>query len=60
MSGLAEGSPTCGLEDAGVALAVTGRKGLHHPVNLLSFSRETKAPQKLSARRKRDDEKKIY
>lgn len=53
-SGSAQGSPTCGLEDAGVALGVTGCKGLHHPVNLLSFSRETEAPQKLSARHKRE------
>lgn len=40
---------TCGLEDPWVAVTVAGCKRLHHPVNLLSFSWETKAPQKLPA-----------
>lgn len=39
---------TCGLEDVGVAVAVASGKGLHHAVNLLGFSREPKAPQKLA------------
>lgn len=48
---------TCGLEDPGVTAAVASCKRLHHPVNLLSFSRETKAPQKLPATWKRWKEK---
>lgn len=41
---------TCGLEDSGVTATVASCKRLHHPVNLLSFSWETKAPQKLPAK----------
>jgi len=44
---------TRGLEDPGVTVAVASRERLHHPVDLLRFSRETKAPQKLPARRER-------
>lgn len=38
---------TCGLEDAGIALAVPGGKCLHHTINLLGFARKSEAPQKL-------------
>ena len=38
---------TCGLEDAWVAEAVPGGKGLHHPVNLLGLARQPEAPQEL-------------
>lgn len=52
-----ETKPLCvrtgGLEDPGVTVAVASCERLHHPVNLLSFSRETEAPQKLPARRRR-------
>lgn len=44
---------TRGLKDPWVTVAVASCKRLHHPVNLLSFSRETKAPEELSARRQR-------
>jgi hypothetical protein len=35
------------LEDAGVLLAVTLSKALHHPVNLLRLPRQPETPQKL-------------
>lgn len=38
---------TCGLEDAGIALAVPGGKRLHHTINFLGFARKSEAPQKL-------------
>lgn len=41
--------PTCGLEDAGVALAVALGKGLHHPVDLLRLPGQPKAPEELPA-----------
>lgn len=48
-----EGQPaeclTCGLEDARVALAVTGSKRLHHAVDLLGLAGQTEAPQELPA-----------
>ncbi len=40
---------TSALEDAGVAVAVSLSKGLHHSVNLLGFTRQTETPQELSA-----------
>jgi len=40
---------TCGLEDAGIALAIPGGKRLHHTINLLGFARKSEAPQKLPA-----------
>lgn len=40
---------TCGLEDAGIALAVPGGKRLHHTINLLGFAGKSEAPQKLPA-----------
>jgi len=40
---------TGGSEDARIQLAVTLRKTLHHPINLLCFTRQTKTPQKLPA-----------
>lgn len=42
---------TCGLEDLGVAVAVAAGESFHHPVDLLSFSWQTEAPQELPARR---------
>lgn len=42
-------APTCGLEDPGVAQAVSLGKGFHHPVNLLGLSGEAEAPEKLPA-----------
>lgn len=41
---------TCGLENTRVALTVTLCKGLHHAVDLLSFSWQSKTPQELSVR----------
>lgn len=40
---------TCGLEDAGIALAVPGGKSLHHTINLLGLAGKSEAPQKLPA-----------
>lgn len=40
---------TGALEDAGVAVAVSLSKGLHHSVNLLGFTGQTETPQELSA-----------
>lgn len=40
---------TCGLEDARVALAVTGSKRLHHAVDLLGLAGQTETPQELPA-----------
>jgi len=40
---------TCGLEDAGVALAVPLGEGLHHPVDLLRLPGQPEAPQELPA-----------
>lgn len=40
-------SHTCGLEHSGVTVAVTRRERLHHPVDLLGFTWEPEAPQKL-------------
>lgn len=40
---------TCGLEDARIALAVPGGECLHHTINLLGFTGESEAPQKLPA-----------
>ena len=45
---------TSALEDAGVAVAVSLSKGLHHAVYLLRLPRQTEAPQELSARRHRE------
>ena len=40
---------TSALEDAGVAVAVSLSKGLHHSINLLGLPRQTETPQELSA-----------
>lgn len=40
---------TGALEDAGVTVAVSLGKSLHHSINLLGFSRQTETPQELSA-----------
>lgn len=40
-------APTCGLEDPGIAQAVSLGKGFHHPVDLLGLSGEAEAPEKL-------------
>ena len=42
---------TCALEDTGVAVAVSLSKSLHHPVDLLCFTRQTKTPQELSIKK---------
>lgn len=42
--------PTCGLEDARVALAVSLGESLHHAVDLLGLARQPEAPQELSVR----------
>lgn len=39
---------TCALEHPGVAAAVSLGEGLHHAVDLLSFSRQPEAPEELS------------
>jgi len=44
-------SLTCGLEDVGVAVTVACGEGLHHAVDLLSFTRQTETPQELPTRR---------
>ena len=41
---------TGGLEDPGVALAVAGCEGLHHPVDLLGLAGQPETPQELSVR----------
>lgn len=40
---------TGALEDARVTVAVSLSKSLHHSINLLGFTRQTKTPQELSA-----------
>ena len=42
---------TCGLEDAGVAEAVSGGEGLHHAVDRLGLAWQPEAPQELSGGR---------
>lgn len=42
---------TSALEDAGVAVAVSLSKSLHHSINLLCFTRQTKTPQELSTKK---------
>ncbi len=49
-------SLTCGLEDVGVAVTVACGEGLHHAVDLLSFTRQTETPQELPAERTRRTE----
>lgn len=41
---------TSALEDAGIAVAVSLSEGLHHSIDLLCFTRQTKTPQELSTK----------